>query len=270
MRYLITGDQPISPPKSARTDPNPRTRSNPQRTPLCAASRSSGRNGDVWWFNGKVKRQAVVRRAVTKPSLPGNHRRATWHDGDAPDWLCSDRRGKPTRPAHRRGDGPLSDRRASGGVAERQAGRRVPAATAHVVCLAEPAWQRALGFEPALAGCFEVGMAWWPEDVARCHGRRNAPDIVRHLAAHGLLASGSWSRAGWRTTLRWVRRRYAGSDIVFALSGKTQTSTHRKQQLAPTRSHPAPQDLPREQPLTARTTTAPGTAGSKARRTLHR
>ena len=88
----------------------------------------------------------------------------------------------------------------------------------HVIRQDGPVWLRALGFEPGAVSGFEVDAAWYADDVAEWWCDPPCEELTDRLAPLGCPISTSWSRAGWRATLRSTRRRFGEADLLLAVS----------------------------------------------------
>lgn len=108
----------------------------------------------------------------------------------------------------------------------------LPPEWVRVFSVGQPAWERALGLESAMAASLEPGGIVWPDgydpyqgygghDRHGASGRTgDVPDLVDGLAELGLPATASWSPTGWRATLRRAVTAEIGGDLVLAVSGR--------------------------------------------------
>lgn len=90
----------------------------------------------------------------------------------------------------------------------------------HVIRRDGPVWLRALGFEPGAVSGFEVDAAWYADDIAGWWCDPPCGELLDRLAPLGCPITTSWSRAGWRATLRTARRRHQDADLFLAVSGR--------------------------------------------------
>ncbi len=96
----------------------------------------------------------------------------------------------------------------------------LPPSHLHVIRRDGPVWLRALGFEPGAVSGFEIDAAWYGDDIAEWWCDPPCVELITHLAPLGCPISTSWSRAGWRATVRSARRRHHDADLFLAVSNR--------------------------------------------------